>query len=228
MAKSEKRIEARRLRRKGLSIRSISEGLRVSKSSISIWCKDIEMTPRQKEVLFRKAVRAGHKGRMIGAEMNRKKKERRISFHKKSGKRDIGSFSKRDFLMAGIALYWGEGSKTSKLSFSNSDPDMIYFMYRWLQEVMGVQKKDIVPRIFINEIHQPRVRKVLKFWSHLLNVPNENFKKTILIKTRQKKIYENYHDYYGVLTLRVKKGTDLRYRILGLIDALRDKTKKPV
>jgi predicted transcriptional regulator len=36
MAKSKKRIEARNLRKKGLSIREIAEKIEVSKSSVSI------------------------------------------------------------------------------------------------------------------------------------------------------------------------------------------------
>jgi hypothetical protein len=32
-----------------------------------------------------------------------------------------------------------------------------------------------------------------------------------------KKIYENREVYYGVLTLSIAKGTDLRYKILALL-----------
>lgn len=223
MAKFEKRLEARKLRRKGHSIRSIAMRLGVSKSSASVWCKDLKLTPKQKERLLKNAIKAGHKGRMLGAEMNRRKKEERIAFHRNAGKKTINRLSKRDLLMAGIALYWGEGNKSekSKLGFANSDPDAVRFMYGWFQKSMGVKKQEFMPRIFINKIHSARITKVIKFWSSLLNLPIEQFGKPVLIKTRQKKVYENHDNYYGVLALGVKRGTDLKYKILGLIDALK-------
>jgi transcriptional regulator with XRE-family HTH domain len=46
MAKSLQRIEARKLRKeKGLSIKEIAEKVRVGKSTVSLWCRDIESLP---------------------------------------------------------------------------------------------------------------------------------------------------------------------------------------
>ncbi|PIY59311.1 hypothetical protein COY96_02530 [Candidatus Wolfebacteria bacterium CG_4_10_14_0_8_um_filter_37_11] len=227
MAKFEKRIKAQNLRKKGLSIKSIASDLIVSKSSVSIWCRDINLTKKQKDVLWKNAIAAGQKGRLIGAEMNKKKKESNIIFYKNQGRRDISRLSKRDFLIAGIGLYWGEGSKNGKLNFVNSDPDLILFMFKWFQDIIGVKKEDFIPRIFINRIHKSRVNKVLKFWSLLLELPVKQFRRTIFIKTKQKKIYENYDRYFGMLALRIRNSTNISYKILGLIDALKyQKIKK--
>jgi hypothetical protein len=230
MAKFEKRLDARKLRRKGYSIFSIARCLGVSKSSVSVWCRDLKLTQKQANRLLENAINAGHKGRMIGAEMNRRKKEERIAFHKESGEKEIGKLSDRDLLMTGIALYWGEGNKKgkTKLSFANSDPEAILFMYKWFQKAMDVGKNEFMPRIFINEIHGSRIKKVVKFWSSLLNLPIEQFGKPFLLKMKQKKVYENHDNYYGVLALGVRKSTDLKYRILGLINALKNSNKEPV
>jgi len=226
MAKFQERIKAQQLRKTGWSIKSIAERLGVSKSSASTWCRDIELTEKQRNRLMENAIVAGHKGRMIGAEMNRKKKEARIAFHRKTGKKDVGNITNRDLLMAGIALYWGEGVKSHKsaLAFVNSDPDTILFMYKWFHEIFDVKKDDFMPRVFINEMHKPRIKKVLKFWSDLLELPIEQFGNPVLLKMKQKKVYENYDEYYGVLSLKVRRSSDLKYRILGLIDAMRGQT----
>ena len=221
MAKFEKRLLAHQLRRGGWSIKSIAQYLQVSKSSVSIWCRDVPLTDYQKKKLIQNAILAGRRGGLMGAETNRRKKEKAIFTYEEQGRKTIKKLSKRDFLLLGIALYWAEGSKGGKLSFVNSDPDMISFIYRWFQEIMSVNKEDFIPRIFINEMHRPRIEKVLYFWAHLLSLPKNQFRKTIFIKTKQKKIYENYETYYGMLALRMKCSTNLLYRINGLIKSVK-------
>ncbi len=225
MAKFEKRQEARKLRREGWSIKAITNHLGVSKSSVSAWCSDLELTKKQREILTKNAIAAGNKGRMLGTEMNKRKKQESIDLFKQQGLKDIGSLSRREFLIAGVALYWGEGSKKSKMSFVNSDPQLVLFMFNWFQELMNIQKGDFMPRIFINEMHRPRANKILSFWSDLLGLPKEQFGNIVFLKMNSKKTYENYDDYFGVLALGAKKSTALKYRILGLIDALRPKNR---
>lgn len=227
MAKSKERLEAQVLRKKGWSIKSIAGHLDVSKASVSGWCRDIKLTQKQKDFLLEKAIKAGHKGRIIGAETNRQKKIQSIKFYKELGAREIGGFSKRDLLVAGVSLYWGEGSKTdrSALAFVNSDPDAIIFMYHWFQIIFCIPKKDFMPRIFINETHSQRIKKVLNFWSNLLQLPIEQFGNPVLLKMKQHKIYKNHESYYGVLSLKIRKSTKLKYHIMGLIGAMKQNMK---
>ena len=85
MAKSKEKALAKILRKEGLSIRSIAEKLHVSKSSASRWCRDLELTQAQKDKLMREAIKAGNKGRMIGALMNKRRKEEKVSYYKTEG-----------------------------------------------------------------------------------------------------------------------------------------------
>lgn len=222
MAKFEKRQVARNLRKRGHSIGAIAAVLGVSKSSVSLWCTDLKLTKRQREVLRANAIKAGHKGRVIGAEMNRKKKLDRIAFFKESGKKGIGVISQRDLLMVAIALYWAEGAKTeSRFMFINSDPKMVKMMTQFLKEVLGVPKDQLRATIQINETHRPRIKKILSFWSSLLHLPRDQFGKPYFIKTVSKKVYDNHDSYYGILRLSVAKGSAVQYRMLGLINALK-------
>jgi hypothetical protein len=217
MAKFEKRLEARKLRKQGWSIRNIALHLQVSKASASVWCRDIELTNKQKE----KFIADGHRGRLLGAETNRKKKQQCIDQCKIDALKIVGRLSERDRLIAGIALYWGEGSKKSKMSFVNSEPALVLFMLNWFQDILDVEKEDFMPRIFINEMHRPRADKVLDFWVDYLGLEKEQFGKIVFLKMKAQKVYENYDNYYGVLALGARNSALLKYRILGLIDALK-------
>src|SRR3989338_2011279 len=223
MAKSIKKLIAFKLRRKGKSIKEIAKLISVSKSSVSIWCRDIQLTPKQKLNLQKKMIKAGHLGRLRGALTNKMKKEKRLHFYTELARKKVGKLTNRDLSIAGLGIYWGEGSK-GKYSFANSDPLMVIFMSKWLQKYMRVKKDDLSPRVYINEIHREREKKVLRFWATLLDLPKQQFSKTVFIKARQKKTYANHDSHYGILTLRVAKSTNLSYYVLGMVDVLRNKS----
>ena len=42
------------------------------------------------------------------------------------------------YKLFGAALYWAEGSKTTKFEVTNSDPYFILFMVRWFDRIFGV------------------------------------------------------------------------------------------
>jgi len=209
------------MRRNGASLRNISDRLNVSKSTASLWCRNIKLTQSQRQLLTLNQIKAGERGRMIGAQMNRRKKEAKIAFYDKQGQEAIKNISDRDFFMLGLALYWGEGSKTDKLSFVNSEPGMIKFMFSWFKKNMKVSNNDFMPRIFINSIHKPRINDVINFWASFLELPKGQFGNPIFLDIKQKKVYKNYNEYYGVLALRIRKSTDIKYRILGLLKAIK-------
>jgi len=225
MAKPKEKEATICLRRRGLSIKEIAKRIGVSKSTISLWCRDIPLTSKQKEIIEKNALAAGHRGRMIGARMNHERKEKIVEFYKKDGINVIGKISQRDLFMAGLGLFWGEGvkSEASTLGFVNSDPKAILFMYSWFQETFGLRKDDFMPRIFINHIHRERIEDVLKFWANLLELPIEQFGTPVLLKIKNRKRYENHNSYYGVLNLKIRKSAQLKYRIWGLLSALKNK-----
>lgn len=49
VGKLEEKFRALELRRKGLSYGAIRQQIYVSKSTLSIWCRDIELTKEQKK-----------------------------------------------------------------------------------------------------------------------------------------------------------------------------------
>lgn len=157
---------------------------------------------------------------MAGAEYNRQKRLHAIADAELRGMREIGDLTRRDKFLLGLGLYWGEGAKfcTDAAAVANSDPAIILFAMQWMQECLGVKKEDFSPYVYISEIHALRKHRIIRFCSHVLKLPMDRIR-FILLRGRSKKVYENHNTYYGVCALLVRKGTNLKYRILGLLKA---------
>ena len=224
MSKYAQKAKARQMRRNGISIITIAQKLEVSKSSVSKWCNDILLTNRQAEKLRLNKGISLTTGQRMGAETNKNKRLNAIKEANILGHRIIKKISKRELLLVATALYWSEGSKsdhTSGFVFVNSDPEMVLVMKLFLIDIINIRPCDIVCSIQINRVHERRIQTVLSFWEKLLNLPKDQFRKPYYIDTRAKKLYDNHEDYYGVCRLVVKKGMNLKYRILGLIKAVK-------
>ncbi len=218
MAKPEQKIKAFELRREGKSIKEVAKLVGVTKNTASKWLKDLPMTEAQKLYLEQQMFENGHRGRMIGAETNKNKKIQRIEIAKEEADEKIKNISLNELFYLGLGIYWGEGTKaeTSALAVTNSDPRIIRLMIRWFRDCFDVPMQDFSPRVFISNTHRDREEKILTFWVAELGIPRSQFKKMIFLD-KGKKIYENREVYYGVLTLSIAKGTDLRYKILALL-----------
>lgn len=225
MSKYELKIEAQKLRKEGFPINEIKDKLGLSKSTVSFWCRDIILTEEQYKKIKKEHVFKTQKGRLIGAQMNKNKRLNAIKEADNLGKKIIKNISKRELLLIATALYWSEGSKsdsTSGFIFVNSDPEMILIMKLFLVDVLHILSEEIICSIQINRIHEQRINVVLNFWKKLLNLRNSQFRKPYYINTKVKKIYDNYENYYGVCRLIVRRGKNLKYRMLGLIKAIKE------
>lgn len=225
MAKYNKRIKARLMREGGTSIIVIARQLGVSKSSVSAWCRDVILTEKQFEKLRKNKGISLTTGQRMGAEANKNKRLDAIKKTEIFGKNLIKKISKRELLLIATALYWSEGSKsehTSGFIFVNSDPDMILLMKLFLVNILNISEQDIVCSIQINRIHEKRIKIVLNFWKKLLNLPDNQFRKPYYVNTKSSKVYQNYENYYGICRLIVKRSMNLKYKMLGLIKALKN------
>lgn len=216
MAKSREKNIALELRKKGKSLKEISNIVKVSKSTISLWCRDIELTPVQISRLRRKMNEAAYKG----ARMQYRQRLQKIKEGKKRGKEQIKKLSQRELLLAGLSLYWGEGAKkTRQVRVSNSDPGIINFMIKWFRQVWKIEPERFALRISINNIHKQRIKEVEKCWSRRTGIPRKQIRKTTLIKTKNKKQYNDFPKHYGTARLEIRKPAEIYYKIMGLIDA---------
>lgn len=222
MSKPREKQHAILLRRKGNSIKNIAKKLSVSPASVSAWCRDIELSKKQKDVIKENAIKRGHRGRLIGAEINKQKKVDRINEATHVAIKKIGSLSQRDLLILGLGLYWGEGTKgdDTRVAIVNSDPNIIKAASQWYIHSLGVSKDDFRPMIYINNTHKKRSDTVLRYWSKELGIPKKQFGNTVFLKRKNKKVYENHDSYYGILAFRIAMPAKYKYLIMGMIDAI--------
>ncbi len=221
MAKSKEQNNARQLRRKGKSIKEIAKKIGVSKSSVSIWCRDIELTTSQVARLHDNMVSGSYVGRMKGARIQKARKEEKIKHYLSSGLKDIKELTERELFVGGLCLYWGEGNKkTGGVRFCNSDPGIIKFIVKWFKQSLKISSDRFCLYVNINRIHKGREKEVKRFWVNLTGIQAIQFRRVILIKSKNKKIYENFRNHYGTLDLRILKSTDLLYQIRGWLRAL--------
>jgi len=221
MAKPRERIKARELRRQGVSVKEIAGRLNIAKSTVSLWVRDIILTQEQLEKLYKRMLKGAEKGRTLGALKQKQDRLKRIEDSKKKGCRVLSSLSRKEFFIAGIALYWAEGKKkTRNVSFCNSDPMLVKFMINWLKQSFGIPVERLRGYVGINEIHKKREERVTKYWSKITGIPLSQFTKTSFKKVKNKKYYANFDRHYGTLTVNVRRPAEFYYDIMGYIYGL--------
>ncbi|MER6526698.1 hypothetical protein [Streptomyces sp. NPDC001508] len=223
-AKDDLRDKARELRLQGRTYDQIQLELGCSKSSISLWVRDL---PRPEHRRSRKEAAAiARKG--WEARLRIRDEERQ---HTKSAAREsIGNLSTRELFLAGVVLYWAEGAKDKsysrreRLQFINSDPNVIILFLRWL-EVLGVERERLRFRLSIHE--SANVLDAEEFWAGLVGAEPSAFQKASLKKhnpkTRRKNTSETYR---GCLIIYVLGSADLYRRVegawYGIVDSARE------
>lgn len=222
MAKIKEKEQAIILRKKGKSISYIAKELLVSKSTVSIWCKDITLSRRQINIIAAKTKHESTKALLFAAEQKRNERIIKTAQMKKIGSEEVGKLSDRDIFMVGLGLYWGEGYKkgSQEMGFTNSDLSMIKFYIKWLRKTYSIPKTRLTLRVSINSIHKDRIHEVERYWSKHTGIQLSQFTKTSLIKIRSKKVYENKNIHYGTLRIKVQRGTNLRRQVMGSIESL--------
>jgi len=172
MALREKKLEAIRMRKEGASYSQIKDKIKVSKSSLSIWLRDMPLPEKRlRELRDWNAVRIER-----FQDTMRHKRESRWAEVREQVAKDIKTLNKRELFIAGFFLYWGEGTKTSvaNTSLSNTDPAMIRFFIRWL-ESLGVSRNRL--RVYVHLYVDMDVQAELNYWSKALNLPLSSFRK---------------------------------------------------
>ncbi len=130
MARYNDRVKAVSMRKRGMSYSAIKSKLHVSKSTLSYWLKDMPLSKeRINELRAFSPIRIEKYRNTMRA-----KRELRLGCVFERAAHDLQGLTKREILVAGLFLYWGEGGKTSPytISLTNTDPGMIRFYLKWL------------------------------------------------------------------------------------------------
>ncbi|MFR0353069.1 hypothetical protein [Streptomyces sediminimaris] len=212
-AKDDLREKARELRLQGWTYDRIQVELGCSKSSISLWVRDLPKPERRDPSEQAKlAARKRWEHELAIREEERQKT-------KAAAAEQIGEMSDRDLLMLGIALYWSEGTKDKPYArrenvlFVNSDPTVIQLYLAWLG-LLGVARERLSYRVMIHLTAD--VEGAVRYWADLVGVDASAFQKTTIKKHNPKTVRKNVGDNYrGCLVIRVSQGAELYRQIEG-------------
>jgi transcriptional regulator with XRE-family HTH domain len=215
--KLELKRKARFLRKKGLSIKEIEKKLKVSRSSISLWVRDIELSNQQIKYLYASKKTGALKGSIIAARNKKKEREKLVYRLLKEGEEQVGKISKRDRFIAGISLYYGEGGKTDgQVSFTNSDPYAIKFMVNWLREFYSISENRIRGSLYVHDNLDKD--KAEKYWSRITKIPLKQFTKAYIVRNNPKRL-RKVKNQHGVFRIKISDA-NLHRETMGLISGL--------
>lgn len=223
-AKDDLRDRARELRLQGWTYDRIQAELGCSKSSISLWVRDLpKPEPRYTEEERRALMNAGL-ARLRATQDEERQETKRLA------RESIGALSDRELFIAGVALYWAEGAKdktyrrSESLQFINSDPDVITLYLRWL-DLLGVERDRLRFRVSIHE--SADVGAAEEFWAELAGVDSSTFQKVTLKRHNPRTVRKNTTEAYrGCLVIYVTRSAELYRRMegawYGIVEAARD------
>jgi predicted transcriptional regulator len=168
--------KARSLRKKGYSMNQIIKETGFTKSSVSLWVRDIVLTKTQEKKISERGRSLESIEKRRFARLSNEQAKRQIIFDK--AKEDYASISREELKLIGIILYLGEGGKTSRgmARLANSDPLVIKIMMRFFREICNVEEKKF--RAFIHTFIHADVEKTEKYWSKITGIPRGQFFKT--------------------------------------------------
>jgi hypothetical protein len=211
--KTLEREQARALRRQGQSVKEICRALGVSKSSVSLWVRDIELTPEQLASLHqRRAMSAaqGHGARGV--------KEKYLALRKQYQEEGRAKAHEGDPLhLAGCMLYWAEGRKErNSLSLINSDASMLLFYTRFVRESLKVPECDIRIRINCYTNNGITIEEIETYWLGLLKLPQTALGKSVINRQPTSSQQKGRKLLYGVCAVDVHKTRYVQH-VLGAI-----------
>ena len=212
-AKDDVRDRARELRLQGWTYDQIQVELGCSKSSISLWVRDLPKPERRDP--SEQAKLAGRK--RWEHELAVRDKERQHT--KAAAAAEVGTLSDRELFLLGVGLYWAEGTKDKpydrreNVTFVNSDPGMIEVFLRWL-DLLGVERGRVRYSVMIHETAD--VEGAEQYWATLTGADRTAFNKTTIKKHNPKTIRKNVGESYrGCLVVKVLRSAELYRRIEG-------------
>jgi hypothetical protein len=176
--KREERELARSLRaEQGLPIKEIAGVVGVSVGSVSVWVRDVPLTPEQEAALdARNPVRNGQRRGTI----NNSRRCRRLRAEAQQHGRQLAR--RNDPLhLQGCMLYWAEGSKGRNVAqLVNADPDLIKTFLRFLRSCYEVPDERVAFSVncflgnglTLNEIHD--------WWLKRLHLPLGCLRKAVV------------------------------------------------
>ena len=198
------------LRVDGRSIPDIARELKIARSTAWLFTHDIRPTTGEDSV-----ARRAEAGRAYWRGENRRRAVARQHAILAASSR-VRALTEHELLLVGAVAYWAEGTKSKpwrqqeRLTFTNSDPNMIRLFLAWL-DLVGVEEERLSYRVQIHE--SADIEGAVRFWAAIAGVSEQAFSKTTVKRHNPTTNRHNTGDeYHGCLVIRVRRSAD-EYRL---------------
>lgn len=203
------------LRRLGLTYGEIREIIPVPKGTLSNWCRDNRLSSAQVDEIKERSSPTSRKGIPVDTQWRRRLEVARIRDDAREFA--VGHLSDAAFV-AGVVLYWGEGSKTrSDLTLSNSDPAAHRLFVSWIRRYIDPNAGF---RLSLHLHEGNNECKAIAYWRRETRLHSARFTKTF-IKPRGTGHRKNHLDH-GVCRVRMLRGADAWHQVMEWIAVVRD------
>ena len=203
---------ARELRAQSWTLQDIATELGVSKSSVSLWVRDVDFVPRPRR-----------RARRPRASSLRLHKLAEIESMDRAGLAEIGTLSEREFLLFGVALYRGEGFKGDGLvGLANTDPSVLLAFVTWLRRFFVVDETRLRVRLYLHAGLDLDAAEC--FWSELLDIPLAQFRKPYRAVVDTTRRHAKHPMGCPAVTYSCSR---THRRVMGLVRALSSKAALP-
>ena len=219
-AKDDLHEKARDLRSRGYTYTEIAAELGVSKSSVSLWVRDL---PRVGRISYEEIRKRNAEGLSRYWQAEGLRREARRQAVNDAAAAEIGPLDQREILIAGAIAYWCEGCKSKphrpseQIAFINSDPQLIRFFLSFL-DAAGVTRDRLICRVSIHE--SADVAAAQQFWLDLTGLPDSQFRRPTLKRHNPRTVRKNTGpNYHGCLVIKVRRSAELYRQIAGWASA---------
>ncbi len=203
------------LRRLGLTQGEIRELIPVPKATLSHWCQEVDLTQDQIEAIRARTGPDARMGIPVDTQWRRREEIERI---REEARRFAEAHFYDSFFVAGVVLYWGEGSKTrNDFSLSNSDPAALRVFIAWVQRYLAPNAEFVLSMHLHEGNDEPSARA---YWRQATGLENGEFTKTF-IKPKGTGHRKNQLKH-GVCRARMRRCGDAWQAVSVWIDLVRE------
>jgi len=208
-----------------LSYGEIKKRLGVPKSTLSYWLREFPLSEEMILELRRHGWKKGEASReRFRNTMKRKQELKRREVYKKYQKR-LDKISEDAFFVAGLMLYLAEGGKSNyaQISLANTDPRIIKFFIKWINDFLNINKKEIKIQLHLYE--NMDIEKEKNFWKNELGLPEIQFYKPEIRKLQKSSFSYRESFRHGTCSIYVL-GVEKKREVMMGIQAFLDKFKE--
>ena len=219
--KSELRKKAIELRKEGFSYSQIQEKIDVAKSTLSYWLRDYPLDEERIKALQEEGSKKGQvKAEKYRRTMRKKREKLEKSIYGKYKNR-FSELSKDEYFVAGLMLYLGEGGKTHnyRIGLTNTNPKIIKFFIKWLEEFFSANRDDL--RVQLHLYEDMNIEKEVKYWSNHLNLDLNQFYNPSIRELKEGSFSypeSHRHGTCALYLMDTRKKTELMMAIEALLD----------